>query len=100
MSDEEKIYEGTVGFVFDIELEHMHDLLGDVVNQKLLVQKPDGTEEDWPVTIEMEEKVFRHVVPENKPLLPGTYRFQPYLEYGYFKGPWGTVRVKVHRRFS
>jgi len=99
-TDEEKIYEGTVGFIFDFEIDHMEEVLGEITNQKLKVQKPDGTEEEWPVTIDMEAKTFRHIVPSDKPLIAGTYRFQPYLEYNTFKGTWGTVKLKVTRKFS
>lgn len=86
------LYEGMIGVVFDIEIVGIDSLTG-VQNASLHVMRPDGTEEQWAVTLQMETNVFRHI--STTPLVAGRYKVQPYFELGDFQGRWGTVNFKV-----
>lgn len=95
-----KIYEGSEGVVFDIAIRNVESFSG-MTNAKIFVIPPDTkVEEEWPVTLEMEDKLFRHVCPPDKKLARGTYKIQPYFELGTFKGRWGTVLVPVHKIYT
>lgn len=94
-----KIYEGTLGLTLDIFISGVESFTG-IQNAKLFVTPPDTKiEEEWPVTLEMESKVFRHVV-LSKPLVRGTYKVQPYFELGDFKGRWGALSFSVSRIYT
>ena len=86
------LYEGMIGVVFDIEIVGIDSFTG-VENASLHVRRPDGTEDQWAVTLQMETKVFRHV--NTTPLMVGIYKIQPYFKLGDFQGRWGTVNFRV-----
>ena len=91
-----KIYEGTLGLTLDVFISGVESFTG-IQNAKLFVIPPDTKiEEEWPVTLEMEAKVFRHVV-LLKPLVRGTYKVQPYFELGDFQGRWGALTFSVSK---
>ena len=92
-----KLYEGTTGFVLDVEIDGVASLAG-VANAKLYVIPPRSRdEEEWSVTVEVEDKLFRHVIPADAPVVRGTYRIQPYFELEDFKGRWGSITLVVDK---
>ena len=92
-----KLYEGTTGFVLDVEIDGVASLVG-IANAKLFVIPPRSSdEEEWPVTVVVEDKLLRHVVPASAPVVRGTYRIQPYFELDGFKGRWGAITLVVHK---
>ena len=72
-----KIYEGTRGFVIDVPIRGIESLSG-IQHAHLYVMAPGCTEPQvWPVTLEAELGVLRHVVPDDAPLVAGRYLIQP-----------------------
>ena len=95
-----KLYAGTVGFVLDVKINGVESLQG-VTGAKFYVVPPRTKEEEiWPVTIEVADKLFRHVIPQDKPVVRGTYKIQPYFELGDFKGRWGMITLQVDKEMT
>lgn len=95
-----KLYEGTTGFVLDIKILNCDNFSG-ITNAMFFVKPPKSKiEEEWSVTVEVDDGIFRHVVPDDYLLVPGTYRIQPYFEVDDFKGRWGTVTLEVDKEYS
>jgi hypothetical protein len=100
MANDAKIYEGVEGLVIDAHINNVESFTG-MVNYKFFVIPPDTKiEEEWPVTLEMNDLVFRHVCPPEKKLVKGTYKIQPYFELGTFKGRWGTFLLVLHKNYT
>lgn len=94
------IYEGSTGFIIDIEIAGVDSLAG-VENEKLIVLPPGASEvEEWTVHSVVNDKVFRHVVAPGVTISPGQYQIQPYFKLGSFEGPWEIVYLDVDRKLK
>ena len=95
-----EIYEGVVGLVIDVKIEGVVSLAG-VEEAKLYALPPgakESQEEAWHVDVIHDDFIFRHIVPQEKPLKAGTYRLQPSFRLGAYNGRFSTVEFTVYER--
>lgn len=92
-----KVYTGTVGLL--IEVETGKDDLDNATTVKILVQKPDGSTDEWDATVS--GTTLQHVTEAGDLNVPGLYKLQSYAEYPDGSTFYGeTAKLPVFEHFE
>ena len=86
------VYKNTVGLIIDIKIVGVD--ISDAENTKFYVLKPDNTEEIWNAVV-VDNNVMRHLIPQDRQIMPGMYSIMPYYEIEIYKGWSETVYLNI-----
>ena len=96
MANTNKPFVGDVGTVITV---NTREDISTATKVSLMVQKPDGSEDEWIGTI-YNERYIRYTIADGDFNVAGTYRLQAYVEMPGWKGRGVTTEFDVYDYFE